>query len=112
MYASGILTVLTIIKKKKDDLYPFKSIFFKQNLCSLMEEVQEIFLLIMFWRPKRSHQIPLAHNIWMTQQDDFTQGWHIGQEKLNMFLRENCHEWNKESETRSATKCRKKNKVF
>lgn len=81
MYASGRLTVLTI--KKKMIFILLSPFFFKQTLRSLME-VQGIFLLIMFWRPKRSRQVP--HNVSM-KQDDFAHGWHLRQEKLSMFLR-------------------------
>lgn len=99
MHASGRPTVMAI--KKRWYVH-----FLKQTLCSFMEEVQRNFLLIMLWRPKRSHWVSHPYHMRMSQQDDFVQGWHMEQEKLNMFLRGNCyHQRHKENETRSAIKC-------
>ena len=55
-------------------LAPFFFVFFfcKQTLCSLMEEFQSYFLLIMLWRPKNGHQVSLPY-IGMSQQDTFAQ---------------------------------------
>ena len=74
--------------KKRDDMCPvspllylfiyFFFFFCKQTLCSLMEDFQSYFLLIMLWRPKNSHQISLPY-IGMSQQDTFAQSWHMGQ---------------------------------
>ena len=59
-------------------IYLFIYFFCKQTLCSLMEDFQSYFLLIMLWRPKNSHQISLPY-IGMSQQDTFAQSWHMGQ---------------------------------